>query len=126
MFYVEGTFYNDMRDAKAVDYSYPVRAFCHAHGLLPPPRPAPDDPAGRGAGPQATAAEAGGAGGPAYECAEMGDTTFEQLWLRLGSGAGYVYCHQASVSTVPAAKCGHAGGGAPHLHAQRGIWPHNP
>lgn len=37
--YVEGTFYNDMRNSEAIDYSYPIRTFCHEHSILPPRRP---------------------------------------------------------------------------------------
>lgn len=121
MFYIEGSFYNDMRDTAAVDYSYPIRAFCHTHSLAPPPRPArasAEDAAsggqGRSAVPVGSSADAAAADGDApaedatatapataedrgpgaYECADMAHTTFEQMWLRLGSGAGYVYCHQ--------------------------------
>ncbi len=37
--YVEGAFYNDVRAAGWLDYSQPIRAFCQAHSILPPPRP---------------------------------------------------------------------------------------
>jgi snRNA-activating protein complex (SNAPc), subunit 3 len=100
MLYIEGTFYNDMRNASAVDYSYPIRAFCHSHGLAPPPRPADaaEPPDSRTNGSVAASREAGAQPGASdargYECADMAHTTFQQLWLRLGPGAGYVYCHQ--------------------------------
>lgn len=130
MFYIEGTFYNDMREAAAVDYSYPIRAFCHTHGLDPPPRPPAAAATARTPGGRAepVAAERQGSRGAqpgsaaepvsndeaddaadasvrppqadeerapgAYGCCEMAHTTFEQLWLRIGAAAGYVYCHQ--------------------------------
>jgi len=134
---VEGCFYNDMRDAAAVDYSYPIRVFCHAHGLKPPRRPAAaaataaagaaggtpaaggaaggavsdsaaaDGSAAAAAGGGAALAETAGAAAAAgnageaeaYCCADMERTTFEDLWLRIGAGAGYVYCHQVQITT---------------------------
>ena len=35
--HLEGAFYNDLRQAGAVDVSEPVRDFCEAKGLRPPP-----------------------------------------------------------------------------------------
>ena len=105
MLYIEGTFYNDMRATSAVDYSYPIRAFCHTHRQAPPPRPAnpaeapagrldPLSAGGRDVAEQPTAPAAADSDAGAYECADMAHTAFRQLWLRLGAGAGYVYCHQ--------------------------------
>lgn len=37
--YVEGTFYNDTRDSNAIDYSFPIRSFCHEHHISAPRRP---------------------------------------------------------------------------------------
>ena len=36
-FYIEGTFYNDMRAPSSMDYSEPIIAFCQQNNLLPPP-----------------------------------------------------------------------------------------
>lgn len=38
----------------------------------------------------------------------MAHTTFEQLWLRIGAAAGYVYCHQV-VSMAYFKTCGTQG-----------------
>ena len=35
--HLEGAFYNDLRQPGAVDVSEPVRDFCEAKGLRPPP-----------------------------------------------------------------------------------------
>ena len=74
--YVEGTFFNDTRQPGAVDMSEPVRVFCARHGIAAP------------------AAHEGAEDGAGYCVARMEDTTFADLWLRVGPGSGYVYCHQ--------------------------------
>lgn len=38
-FYIEGTFYNDMRHPEAIDYSLQIMRFCAEHNLLPPEAP---------------------------------------------------------------------------------------
>lgn len=38
-FYIEGTFYNDVRQPEALDYSEPVLRFCGEHNLQPPRPP---------------------------------------------------------------------------------------
>ncbi len=35
-FYIEGTFYNDLRAAGSLDYSQPIISFCQQNSLLPP------------------------------------------------------------------------------------------
>ena len=77
--YVEGTFYNDLRKHDAIDMSEPVRAFCARHSIAAP------------------AADEGAHDGAGYRTARMEDTTFADLWLRVGPGSGYVYCHQVPV-----------------------------
>ena len=70
-----------MREAGAIDLSAPIRQFCEEHGIA-----APDPPDG---------ARHGG-----YRTADMAGTTFHDLWLRVGGGAGYVYCHQVLPLTM--------------------------
>ena len=73
---MEGTFYNDMRQPEAADLSETVRIFCARHSIAAP------------------AAHEGAQEGSGYRTARMEDTTFGDLWLRVGPGSGYVYCHQ--------------------------------
>jgi snRNA-activating protein complex subunit 3 len=82
-FFVEGTFYNDMRAAGAIDYSAPIRTYLAEHGVHAPPHPPPPNPSRRGK-PMVTE----------YSVAKMEDTRFEDLWVRLGSAAPALYCHQ--------------------------------
>ena len=77
--YVEGTFYNDMRRPEAADLSETVRIFCARHSIAAP------------------AAHEGAQEGSGYRTARMEDTTFGDLWLRVGPGSGYVYCHQVQM-----------------------------
>lgn len=37
--YIEGTFYNDMRQPGCVDYSEQIVHFCHEQSLMPPKAP---------------------------------------------------------------------------------------
>lgn len=76
LFYVEGSFFNDMRETGACDLSAPIRRFCYEHGIAPPAVPhavVPGD----------------------YSTADMAGASFQDLWLRAGGGTGYVYYHQA-------------------------------
>ncbi len=81
--YVEGTFYNDMRRSDAADLSETVRIFCARHSIAAP------------------AAHEGAQEGSGYRTARMEDTTFADLWLRVGPGSGYVYCHQVQMLRRP-------------------------
>ena len=73
---MEGSFFNDLRDGGACDLSAPIRHFCYEHSIAPPTVP------------HATVSDK-------YSTADMASTTFQDLWLRAGGGAGYVYYHQA-------------------------------
>lgn len=89
MFYIEGTFYNDMREAAAVDYSYPIRAFCHTHGLDPPPRPPAAAAAARtrGGGAESDAAERQGGRGAQPGDHRLGHCVTLPYQLRLCTAA---------------------------------------
>ncbi|KAL4449459.1 hypothetical protein ABPG77_007103 [Micractinium sp. CCAP 211/92] len=80
-FYIEGTFYNDLRHPQAEDYSAPIRQYNRKEGIPAPPHPVPGSTRT-----DVTTTE--------FTTARMQDASFESLWLRLGSGAGYLYCHQ--------------------------------
>ncbi|EFN60081.1 hypothetical protein CHLNCDRAFT_133386 [Chlorella variabilis] len=88
-FYVEGTFYNDLRQPDAADYSEPIR---REHGIQAPPHPLPNsgrvDVQTTGRQPAPGMVPAG------HTAARMEASRFGDLWLRLGSGAANLYCHQ--------------------------------
>ncbi|EIE24050.1 hypothetical protein COCSUDRAFT_62573 [Coccomyxa subellipsoidea C-169] len=93
-FYIEGTFYNDLRAAGSLDYSEPIISFCQQNSLLPPAaeeadaearqRGDADQEGSRDEAPQAS-----------YKREDMHSTRFMDLVnLRVGSFPGYVFCHQ--------------------------------
>ncbi|KAL0054354.1 hypothetical protein WJX82_007541 [Trebouxia sp. C0006] len=90
-FYIEGDFYNDMRD-DGTDLSLDVRQFCRDRNIsVPAPKPSapPAYPPGSSNAPyfsRSTQCEP--------RTRSMEDTTFNDLFLRVGQGAGYVYVHQ--------------------------------
>ncbi|KAL0025725.1 hypothetical protein WJX77_007569 [Trebouxia sp. C0004] len=90
-FYIEGDFYNDMRD-DGTDLSLDVRQFCRDRNIsVPAPKPfaPPAYPPGSANAPyfnRSTQCE------PRTKIME--DTIFNDLFLRVGQGAGYVYVHQ--------------------------------
>ncbi|KAK9818103.1 hypothetical protein WJX72_007223 [[Myrmecia] bisecta] len=93
-FYIEGVFYNDMRKPGSRDYSANIRQFCADHDIKPPVPPPADPPASAGSrqdGNRASGSDA--ASSHAYRTAKMEDTAFRDLYLRIGGGAGYVFCH---------------------------------
>ncbi|KAK9845423.1 hypothetical protein WJX81_006126 [Elliptochloris bilobata] len=107
--HVEGAFHRDLRAPGAADLSEPVRAFCEAKGLQPPPLGAPGAEAALHCGVQRLWGDADLPAGPAalapftggddlnpraFSVSDMAATTWEQLALRVGSAPGYVYCHQ--------------------------------
>ena len=73
---MEGTFYVDRRDPDTIDYSEPIRLFCAQNGIGAP------------------AANESIRDGTGYLTGSMEGHTFGDLWLRVGPGSGYVYCHQ--------------------------------
>lgn len=76
---MEGSFFNDLRGPGASDLSAPIRRFCYDHGIEPPAAPHAAVPGD-------------------YSTADMAGTTFQDLWLRVGGGAGYVYYHQVQLA----------------------------
>lgn len=78
-FYIEGTFYVDMRSENAKDYSEPIIRHAAEHVLGGPPHPRTT---GRG---EILTTE--------FSKANMEETTFSDVYLRLGDGATYLYCH---------------------------------
>ncbi|KAA6427035.1 MAG: hypothetical protein FRX49_02792 [Trebouxia sp. A1-2] len=90
-FYIEGDFYNDMRN-DGTDLSLNVRQFCRDRNIsVPAPKPSapPAYPPGSANAPyfsRSTQCEP--------RTKRMEDTTFNDLFLRVGQGAGYVYVHQ--------------------------------
>eukprot|EP00873_Tetraselmis_striata_P016577 jgi/Tetstr1/436841/TSEL_025618.t1 len=110
MLYVEGTFYNNYTGgeegaAPRRDLSAPIREFCTQHGISAPP-PDPSQPLAESERPQVRRAASGRSladlstqhsnAGPMYpfRTSTMQGKLFRDLWLRVGSGAGYIYCHQ--------------------------------
>ena len=77
---MEGTFYSDTRQSDAVDLSETVRIFCARNSIAAP------------------VAHEGAQEGAGYRTACMEDTTFADLWMRVGPGSGYVYCHQVHIA----------------------------
>ncbi|PSC69390.1 snRNA-activating complex subunit-like isoform X2 [Micractinium conductrix] len=80
-FYIEGTFYNDLRHPEAADYSEPIRRYNREQGAEAPPHPPPGS-----ARTDVLTTE--------FSAARMERTRFDELWLRVGAGAANLYCHQ--------------------------------
>ncbi|KAK9867327.1 hypothetical protein WJX84_011559 [Apatococcus fuscideae] len=121
-FYMEGIFYNDWRHPEAQDYSEEIRDFCWRQGVEPPagavqslehtPVPAAvHEPMGEESlaahqhqggltvhgstdtlAPHLEISTAGGCLGSR----DMATTRFQDLDLRIGPRAGYIFCHQGS------------------------------
>ena len=79
---MEGTFFNDVRVAGASDLSIPIRHFCAHYSIA-----APEVPDSWATGD--------------YSTVDMASATFQDLWLRAGAGAGYVYYHQVRLCPEP-------------------------
>lgn len=69
------------------------------HGMLAPPHPPPGPPSGPGEGEGGGEGEADPTLTTEFSTASMEGTAFEQLWLRLGSAAVNLYCHQVLTSS---------------------------
>ena len=82
-FYIEGTFYVDKRSPDTTDLSEGIRSHLRKNGISAPLHPIPS-PASRPLGSFTTD----------FTTASMHETAFEDIWVRLGSGAAGLYCHQ--------------------------------
>ncbi|BDA46278.1 snRNA-activating protein complex subunit 3 [Coccomyxa sp. Obi] len=94
-FYIEGTFYNDMRAPDSVDYSEPIISFCQQNNLLPPPTTQQADQEARPRGNLNLEGVQDNGRQAVYKKADMHTTRFKDLGnLCIGFFPGYVYCHQ--------------------------------
>ncbi|KAL4855237.1 snRNA-activating protein complex subunit [Chlorella vulgaris] len=90
-FYIEGTFYNDLRQPGAADYSAPILQYNREHGVQAPPHPLPGS---RRTDVLTTGECAFLQLRLKFSSARMEATRFADLWLRLGAAAANLYCHQ--------------------------------
>jgi len=105
--YVEGTFYTSTPAEGFADLSAPIRSFCAERGISAP-APDPSEPLPEDEQPRSSTPEQPGRmldsllkaatdkRRPVYPMRRrpMEGVTFRDLWLRVGNGAGNVYCHQ--------------------------------